>query len=176
MPFTPKNDVPFLEVLDRCRGFKCTIDKERIFALLQHTAARLLPARDELGSTIKVLHPLHIDIDPRATHFGLKVNYNMSLFEVYRQIVLGSISEGCSLHVLSHAIEDSKYHEDYPTWMPVWHATGSRFTGPWRSFLYNASIEHGPQLSTFTNPTLLGLGGIEVGIVTKRAPTSFCPI
>ena len=27
-PFTTKDDVPFLEVLDRCRSFKCTIDKD----------------------------------------------------------------------------------------------------------------------------------------------------
>jgi hypothetical protein len=169
MPFTTKDDVPFLEVLDFCRGFKCTIDKDRIFALLQHTAARLLPTGNELGSATKVLHPLRIDIDQGATHFGLKVDYTITLFELYRQIVLGSISEGRSLQVLSHAIEDSKYREDYPTWMPLWHATSSRFTGPRRTFLYNASREYEPQLCTFTNPMLLGLGGVEVGIVTKTS-------
>lgn len=100
-PFTTKDDVPFLEVLDRYRGFKCTIDKDRIFALLQHTAARILPTGNEQGSATKVLHPLRIDIDQRATHFSLKVNYKTTLFEVYRQIVIGSISEGRSLQVLS---------------------------------------------------------------------------
>jgi hypothetical protein len=100
-PFTTKDDVPFLEVLDRYRGFKCTIDKDRIFALLQHTAARILPTGNEQGSATKVLHPLRIDIDQRATHFSLKINYKTTLFEVYRQIVIGSISEGRSLQVLS---------------------------------------------------------------------------
>ncbi|KAH7381934.1 heterokaryon incompatibility protein-domain-containing protein [Cadophora sp. MPI-SDFR-AT-0126] len=168
-PFTTKDDVPFLEVLDRCRGFKCTIDKDRIFALLQHTSARLLPSENELGTANKMLYPLRMDIDQRATHFGLKVDYNMTLREVYRQIVLGSISEGRSLQVLSHAIEDSKYRKDYPTWMPLWHATSSRFTGPRRTFLYNASRDHEPQVRTFTNPMLLGLDGVEVGIVTKTS-------
>jgi hypothetical protein len=168
-PFTTKDDVPFLEILDHCRGFKCTIDKDRIFALLQHTAARLLPARNEMEGEIKVLHPLHIDIDPRATHLGLKVDYNMTLFDVYRQIVLCSISEGRSLQVLSHAIEDSKYREGYPAWMPLWHAISSRFAGPRRTFLYNASKGYEPQVRTFPNPHLLGLSGIEVGIVTKTS-------
>lgn len=168
-PFSTKDDVPFLEVLDRCRGFKCTIDKDRIFALLQHTAARIFPTGNELGSERKVLHPLCIDTDQHATHFGLKVNYNTTLFEVYRQIVLGSISEGHSLQVLSHAIEDAKYREGYPTWMPLWHATGSHFTGPRRTFLYDASREYEPQLRTFTNPMLLSLGGVIVGTVTRTS-------
>lgn len=143
-PFTTKDDVPFLEVLDFCRGFKCTIDKDRIFALLQHTAARLLSTENELGSATKELHPLRIDIDQGATHFGLRVDYDMTLFELYRQIVLGPMSEGRSLQVLGHAIEDSKYRKDYPSWMPVWHASSSRFTGPRRTFLYNASREYEP--------------------------------
>lgn len=169
-PFTTKDDVPFLEVLDRCRAFKCTIDKDRIFALLQHPAARLLPAKNEQESATKVLHPLRIDVDQDASHFDLKVDYNMTLFDIYRQIVLGSISEGRSLQVLSHATEDSKYRENYPTWMPVWHAKGdSRHTGPRRTFLYNASREYEPQLRTFTNPILLGLGGLVAETVTQTS-------
>ena len=116
-----------------------------------------------------MLHPLRLDIDQRATHFGLKVNYNMTLFEVYREIVLGSIAESYSLQVLSHAIEDAKHREGYPTWMPLWHATGSHFTRPRRTFLYNASRKYKPQLCAFTNPMLLGLGGVIIGTVTKTS-------
>jgi hypothetical protein len=168
-PFITKDGLPFLEVLDRCRDFMCTIDKDRVFALLQHTAARLLPARKDLEVATRVLHPLHTDTDQRAPHFGLKVDYNVTLFDLYRQIVLGSIYEARSLQVLSHAIQDAKYREDYPTWMPLWHASGSRFTGPRRTFLYNAGRDYRPQICIFKDSKLLGPGWFEVGTITRTS-------
>jgi Heterokaryon incompatibility protein (HET) len=167
--FTTKDDIPFLEILDRCRAFKSSIDRDRIFALLQHPVARLLPATHEQESATKVFYPLRIGVDQDASHFEMKVDYNMTLFEVYRQIVLGSISEGRSLQVLSHAIEAPKYRENYPTWMPVWHGSDFRHTGPRRTFLYNASGGYEPQPRTFTNLTLLGLGGLVAGTVTRTS-------
>jgi hypothetical protein len=168
--FTTKDDVPFLEVLDRCRAFKCTIDKDRIFALLQHPAARLLPGKNDQGYPTKLLYPLRRDVDQDASHFDLKVDYNTTLFDLYRKIVLGSISEGRSLQVFSHATERPGDRENYPTWMPVWHARGdSRHTGPRRTFLYNASGGYEPQLHTFLNPMLLGLGGLIAGTVMQTS-------
>lgn len=166
--FTTKADVPFLEVLDRCRAFKSTIDQDRIFALLQHPTVRLLPVKNRQQRENKVLHSLCRDTDQDTTHFGIKVDYNMTLFDVYRQVVLSSISEGCSLQVLSHVTEEPKCRENYPSWMPVWHARGNfRYIGPRRTFLYNASREQKPLLRTFTNPMLLGLGGLIAGTVTQ---------
>lgn len=168
--FTTKADVPFLEVLDRCRAFESTIAQDRIFALLQHPTARLLSANNSQELETKVLHPLRSDIDYDSSHFGITVDYNMTLFSIYRQIVLGSISEGCSLQVLSHAVEDPKHRENYPSWMPIWHARGdSRHTGPRRTFLYNVSREEKPRLRTFTDPMLLGLGGLIAGTVTQMS-------
>jgi hypothetical protein len=168
---TTKDDIPFLEVLDRCRGFNCTIDKDRIFALLQHQVARLCDTENNQRAVTRVIYPLHIDTIRHASHFGLKVDYNMTLFELYRQIVFRSISEGHGLQVLSHAIEDYDKRKEYPTWMPVWHARSSRFTRPRRTFLFNASKGYSPQLHRLTNPMLLSLDGIVVGGVTETSTT-----
>lgn len=167
--FSTKDHAPFLEVLDRCRAFQCTIDKDRIFALLQHPVTRQLGDRDNVESHITESHPLRMDVEPYASHFGLKPDYNMTLFEVYRQIVLGSIAESRSLQVLSHVPENSTNHRIYPTWMPLWHVGGSRFTGPNRYFLYDASKGFEPRVLEQTNPTLLGLRGILVGTVVKTS-------
>ncbi|KAH7392687.1 heterokaryon incompatibility protein-domain-containing protein [Pyrenochaeta sp. MPI-SDFR-AT-0127] len=168
--FTTKDDVPFLEVLDRCRAFKCTIDVDRIFALLQHPAARLLAAKNDQASLTQVFYPLSTNVALSASHFELKVDYNIPLFDLYRQVVLSSISKGRSLQVLNHTTEESKDREGYPKWMPVWHARGdSRHTGPRRTFLYNASREFEPQVRTFTNHMHLGVGGLVAGIVTQTS-------
>lgn len=168
-PFTTLTDIPFLELLDRCRAFQCTLSTDRIFALLQHPTARILLGRNEHEPPSKVIHHLGLDLDKQATHFGITVDYNLTLFDVYRQIVLGSITEIHSLQVLSHATEDAKYRENYPSWMPIWHAQDHHHNGPRRTFLYNASRGSEPQLSTFTDPMLLGLRGVVVGSVIETS-------
>ena len=164
--FTTQDDVPFLEVLDRCRSFKSSIPTDRIFALLQYPAARIQEVENSRDPTTRITYPLNSQKNPFASHFKIKVDYDLSLLEVYRQIVIRSISEGSSLQVLSHAIEDQDKRKGYPSWMPVWHATSSRFTGPRRTYLFNASRGYGPQLSTYTDPSLIGLRGLVIGMVT----------
>lgn len=168
--FTTKDDVPFLEVLDRCRAFKCTLGVDRIFALLHHPVARLRPASNEQESATNGLHPHGTDVNQDASHFNLKVDYGLELFDLYRQIVLRSITQGRSLQVLSHAVEGSKYRQNYPTWMPVWDVIGDPgHTGPRRTFLYNACRGHEPQHCTFTNSMLIGLSGVVAGYVAQTS-------
>ena len=161
------SEVPFPELLDRCRGFKCTIDKDRIFALLQHPAAQLNAQDDgSLSSTVRERQ----SHDDCALHLGLTVDYNVSLFELYKAVVLSSIIQGRSLLILSHATEGPEDREIYPSWMPVWHGRGdARHIGPRRSFLYSAGSRYEVQLRLLPEPRLIGLAGVVVGTIMQTS-------
>lgn len=188
---TTHQEAPFLRLLDRAMSFRSSDPRDKIYALLTHSAQRCAcrvqhtDCQDHIvqGYQDREINgvPVHLDID---------VDYSMSIVDLLRLVTLRSIVWYGSLETLNYAWKQRRERfralahldpnllavdtEAYPSWVPQWDAVINNRRAHFRAYLYNACLGQRPMLRECAILNGIKLRGIVVDTVkqTKVALTT----